>query len=94
MTGHAVVRLLGGLGEVMITLGVLLLLFVAWRLWWTDVTANRDQANVIATLEKDFGDVQHGGLPGHCWPRGRASRSARRSPSCASRGSAPTTRGR
>ena len=67
MTGHAggvTRRLVGGLGEVMITLGVLLLLFVAWQLWWTDVTANRDQANIIATLEKDFGDVQHGGLPG------------------------------
>ncbi len=46
----------------LITAGVLLLLFVAWQLWWTDVTANREQAGIIADLEQDFGDVQRGGL--------------------------------
>lgn len=46
----------------LITAGVLLLLFVAWQLWWTDVTANREQAGIIQSLEEDFGDVQHGGL--------------------------------
>ncbi len=56
-------RLIGGLGEVLITVGLLLLLFVAWQLWWTDVTANREQAQIISTLEDDFSDVQHGGLP-------------------------------
>ncbi len=48
------------LGEVFITLGVLLLLFVAWQLWWTDVTANRTQATTIQALEKGFGPA---GLP-------------------------------
>jgi len=43
------------LGEVVITLGMLLLLFVAWQLWWTDVTANRAQASTIQALEKGFG---------------------------------------
>jgi sortase A len=43
------------LGEVLITLGMLLLLFVAWQLWWTDVTANRAQASTIQALEKGFG---------------------------------------
>jgi len=43
------------LGEVLITLGILLLLFVAWQLWWTDVTANREQASTIQTLERGFG---------------------------------------
>jgi sortase A len=47
------------LGEVLITLGLLLLLFVAWQLWWTDVTANREQAVTISALEKGFGT----GLP-------------------------------
>jgi sortase A len=47
------------LGEVFITLGLLLLLFVAWQLWWTDVTANREQAVTISALEKGFG----AGLP-------------------------------
>ena len=48
----------------LITVGVLLLLFVTWQLWWTDVTANREQAGIIQGLEQDFGDVQHGGLGG------------------------------
>ena len=42
------------LGELFITLGLLVLLFVSWQLWWTDVTANRDQAATIQTLEKEF----------------------------------------
>lgn len=46
----------------LITVGVLLLLFVTWQLWWTDVTANREQAGTIAALERDFGDDQHGGV--------------------------------
>lgn len=48
------------LGEVLITLGLLLLLFLAWQLWWTDVTANRDQAASIQALERGFGPA---GLP-------------------------------
>jgi len=43
------------LGEVLITLGLLLFLFVAWQLWWTDVTANREQAVAVQTLERTFG---------------------------------------
>jgi sortase A len=54
-------RVVAILGEVLITLGLLLLLFVAWQLWWTDVTANREQATTIASLERGFG---HGGAPG------------------------------
>ncbi|WP_258934217.1 sortase [Nesterenkonia pannonica] len=33
----------GGLGEVLITVGVLGLLFVAWELWWTGLDAERDR---------------------------------------------------
>src|SRR5450631_2145083 len=43
------------LGEVFITLGLLLFLFIAWQLWWTDVTANRAQAVTIHALERGFG---------------------------------------
>jgi sortase A len=50
------------LGEVLITVGLLLLLFVAWQLWWTDVTANREQAGTIHALERGFGPA---GVPGH-----------------------------
>jgi len=50
------------LGEVLITVGLLLLLFVAWQLWWTDVTANREQAGTIHALERGFGPA---GVPPH-----------------------------
>lgn len=43
------------LGEVLVTLGLLLLLFVAWQLWWTDVTANSEQAGTVQALERVFG---------------------------------------
>ncbi len=38
------------LGELSITAGVLLLLFIVWQLWWTDVVANRAQAETADEL--------------------------------------------
>lgn len=46
-----------GVGEVMITAGLVLLLFVAWQLWWTDVEANRAQAAITDGLHERWGDV-------------------------------------
>ena len=40
----------GLLGELFITAGVVLGLFVAWQLWWTDVVGEREQAAIIADL--------------------------------------------
>ena len=48
----------GVLGEVLITVGLLLLLFVSWQLWWTDVTSNREQAGTIQALERGFGRAE------------------------------------
>ena len=45
------------LGEIFITLSLLLFLFIAWELWWTDVTANREQAVTIQALERGFGSA-------------------------------------
>lgn len=39
--------LIGIIGELMITAGVLLGLFVVWQLWWTDVEANAFQETVL-----------------------------------------------
>lgn len=51
-----IVRGLAGLlGELLITLGVFLLLFVGWQLWWTDVVSDNDAAAVVASMEKDAG---------------------------------------
>lgn len=36
-------RIIGGIGEVFITLGVVGLLFLVWELWWTGLDADRDR---------------------------------------------------
>ena len=61
-------RVVGWSGEVILTVGVLLLLFAAWQLWWTDVVADRAQAQIVRTLEDDFargtpGQVGENGIP-------------------------------
>ncbi len=43
-------RVLGVTGELLITLGVLGLLFVVWEVWWTGLDANRD----AQALEDEF----------------------------------------
>ena len=43
-----------GLGELSITLGLLLLLFVAWQLWWTDVESDRTQLATTRGLERTW----------------------------------------
>lgn len=40
----------GVIGEILVTLGVLMGLFVVWQLWWTDVIAGRAQAKIVADL--------------------------------------------
>jgi sortase A len=45
---------LGIVGDLLVTAGLVLLLFVAWQLWWTDVTANRTQDATVSTLTRDF----------------------------------------
>lgn len=44
-------QLTGLLGELLITAGVLLGLFVVWQLWWTDVTAGAHQDRLVADLD-------------------------------------------
>ncbi|WP_406832792.1 class E sortase [Pedococcus sp. KACC 23699] len=51
---------LGGLGDLFVTAGVLLLLFVGWQLWWTDVTANRVQDGTVHSLLRDFASGPRG----------------------------------
>ena len=49
--------LIGVLGELLLTLGVLLLLFLVWQLWWTDVVADREQSGIIDGLEQEWGEI-------------------------------------
>lgn len=55
--------LVGFVGEVLLTFGVLVLLFVAWQLWWTDVEANRDAARATTSLEQAFAVAPDGSAP-------------------------------
>src|SRR5690625_632171 len=48
---------LGVLGELLLTAGVLMLLFLIWQLWWTDVLADREHSDIIAGLEDEWGDL-------------------------------------
>ena len=43
----------GLLGELLITIGVILVLFVGWQLFWTDVVADSDAGQVVTTIEDD-----------------------------------------
>lgn len=49
--GGRVAGAVGVLGELLITLGVLLALFVVWQLWWTDVVAGANQREAVAELD-------------------------------------------
>ncbi|WP_114856450.1 class E sortase [Brachybacterium sp. YJGR34] len=48
---------IGVLGELLLTLGALLLLFLVWQLWWTDVIADREQSGIVDGLEQEWGAV-------------------------------------
>jgi sortase A len=44
----------GVLGELLVTAGMIVGLFVVWELWWTDVSANREQAAIVQSLDRMF----------------------------------------
>ncbi|WP_309081772.1 class E sortase [Zhihengliuella sp.] len=50
-------RVAGLLGELLITLGVVLMLYVVWELWWTNLEAGRQQGQATSRLLEDFGDA-------------------------------------
>lgn len=42
-------------GELLLTAGVILLLFVAWQLWWTNLDADARQREAVRDFARDFG---------------------------------------
>jgi sortase A len=56
-------RALGVFGELLVTLGLLVLLFVTWQLWWTDVESDRAQAATVSSLTREFAAPGTGGAP-------------------------------
>ncbi|MBD8079999.1 class E sortase [Cellulosimicrobium arenosum] len=55
--GGGASAVVGVLGEILITLGVLLGLYVVWQLWWTDVQADRVQAQTLQELDAPTPDA-------------------------------------
>nr|WP_315093096.1 class E sortase [uncultured Cellulomonas sp.] len=47
---NLVYGIVGVVGELLITLGILLFAFLVWQLWWTDVEGNRAQAEIVREL--------------------------------------------
>jgi sortase A len=52
-----------GLGEVLITFGLVILLFCAYQLFWTNVESNRAQGQVIDDLEDRWAEVPRRPVP-------------------------------
>ncbi|MDO4889058.1 MAG: class E sortase [Actinomycetaceae bacterium] len=48
-------RLAGLLGELLITAGAFIGLFIVWQVWWTDIIANRAQEEQITAITQDWG---------------------------------------
>lgn len=52
--GHNIGRhIIGGVGELLITAGVVLGLFVVWQLWWTTVQAQGEAGTIMAQFRQD-----------------------------------------
>lgn len=49
-------RITGGVGELLMTAGVFVLLFIPWQLWWTTVVAERESRAVTASLSERWQD--------------------------------------
>lgn len=52
-----------GFGELCITAGLILILFVVWQLWWTDIAANRDNEVLADDLITEWRDNPANELP-------------------------------
>ncbi len=52
-----------GLGELFVTAGVVIVLFVAWQLWWTDATASRAQATTTTQLQQQWDHEEAAATP-------------------------------
>lgn len=57
-----ITRTLGILGELLVTAGAVLLLFIAWQLWWTNVESDANQRMAVRDFARGFhGPVQPAG---------------------------------
>lgn len=50
-------RVIGVIGELLITAGLVIVLFIVWQVWWTDIEANRYQSERVEELQQEFGVI-------------------------------------
>ena len=50
-------RIIGFFGELLITLGIVLMLYVVWELWWTNIDSAQAQQEVTNNLVENLGEV-------------------------------------
>lgn len=51
-------RILGLFGEILITLGIVLMLYVVWELWWTNIDSAQAQKQATHQLVQNLGGVK------------------------------------
>ena len=61
--GHRVRSVIRGVGEAFITVGALLLLMVAYQLWWTNVESSQAIAQERQDIEQAWADPDQGAVP-------------------------------
>lgn len=61
-------RIIGVIGELLITAGVVLGLFIVWQVWWTDIGANRAQSEQVQQLQNEYGEVEQKAAPAQPGP--------------------------
>lgn len=64
----AVTRIVGVIGELLITAGIVVGLFVVWQVWWTDIGANKEQSATIDTNTTDWDRSEQVGEPRYTDP--------------------------
>lgn len=52
------ITVLGVVGDVLITAGVLVLLFIVWQQWFNDIVVNQQHAQEASSLSQSFGDAK------------------------------------
>lgn len=50
-------RILGVVGEILITIGIIIGLFIVWQLWWTGLAADRAREEVVNELSTTLTDI-------------------------------------
>ncbi|MGL4174204.1 MAG: class E sortase [Actinomycetota bacterium] len=60
------------IGELLITAGLVLLLFVVWQLWWTTYTSNQAQQETTQELEREWTEPKPAARPLKTIPMGEA----------------------